>query len=217
MLEEYLKTSASLVEKYSATIHKYKNNLIAIKGYLKSNSKEAEKYIDSLLDNLKDRKYSWVSKINYISVDTLRYLIYYKLSKSEELNLKISVNVSKDIKEIPSDIFNLNELSNILDIIGEYFDNANYASDESDQKEFNFDLYMMDNKMTFTISNTYKEEVDMNLITKNGYTTKGKGHGFGLYEIDKVINSFKFISNKYEKIDNYFVTTLIIDLEKLEK
>ena len=36
LLEDYMKTSAGLIEKYSSTVHKYKNNLIAIKGYLKT-------------------------------------------------------------------------------------------------------------------------------------------------------------------------------------
>ena len=51
-------------------------------------------------------------------------------------------------------------------------------------------------------------------LTKNGYTTKGKGHGFGLYDIEK---SLKLISNlnvKYELLDNYFMATLLIDLKK---
>ena len=65
LLEDYLKTSADLVEKHSSTIHKYKNNLIAIKGYLKSDIKEANNYIDNLLENYKTKKYSWFSKINY--------------------------------------------------------------------------------------------------------------------------------------------------------
>lgn len=217
LLEEYLKTSASLVENYSSTVHKYKNNLIAIKGYLKSDAKEADRYIDSLLETFQDRKYSWFSKLNYISIDTLRYLIYYKLSQSEELNLKISVNVSKDIKEIPNNILNLHELGNLLDILGEYFDNANYASHESNLKELNFDLYLEEKRLVFVISNTYKEEMDLSLITKNGYTTKGKGHGLGLYDIDRTINSLNFLTNNYELVNNYFVTTLTIDLEKLGK
>lgn len=83
ILEDYLKTSADLVEKHSSTIHKYKNNLIAIKGYLKSDIKEANNYIDTLIENYKTKKYSWFSKLNYIKIDIVRYLVYCKLSKAE--------------------------------------------------------------------------------------------------------------------------------------
>ena len=99
LLDDYLKTSADVVEKYSSTIHKYKNNLISIQGYLKTDVNQANKYIDNLLDDYKNKKYSWFSKINYIKNDAFRYLIYYKLNKAEEKNLKLSITVSKELKK----------------------------------------------------------------------------------------------------------------------
>ena len=217
MLEEYLKTSADLIDKYSSTVHKYKNNLVVIKGYIKSDIPEANKYIDGLLEKVEDKKYTWVKQLNRISIDSIRYIIYYKLSKAEECNLKIFVNVSKDIKDINSIILNSNDLGHVLDILGEYFDNAIYASNESVEKELNLDIFKLDNELILSISNTFKGSLDLASITKNGYTTKGKGHGFGLYDIDKTIKNIEVLSNKYEIIDNYFITTLKIQLNKKTK
>jgi len=217
MLEEYLKTSTELIEKYSSTNHKFKNNLIALKGYIETDIDEANRYVDSLLDNMKNKKYRWVSKINNIPINTIRYLINYKLSKSEELNLKIVVNVSEEIKEIDKNILTQHDLGIILEILGEYFDNANYACNESDLKELNFDLYLDGSKLVFLLANTYKEEMDLNSLNKNGYTTKGKGHGFGLYDVDKTIKDMKFLSSKYEKFDNYFMVTFTVDLAEIKK
>lgn len=210
LLEDYLKTSADLVEKHSSTIHKYKNNLIAIKGYLKSDIKEANNYIDTLLENYKTKKYSWFSKLNYIKIDIVRYLVYCKLSKAEALNLKISVDVSSNVKKFSNKELTVYEINTLSDIIGEYFDNAIYASNESQAKELNFSLYMEDDKLIFVLANTYKEKVDLSLITKNGYTTKGKNHGFGLYDIDKTLKSIPCFEVKYELLDNYFVVSLTI-------
>lgn len=212
LLEEYLKTSATLIENDNTTIHKYKNNLIILKGYLKTDVKAAIKYLDSLLEKYESKKYNWLKQTNYINIETIKYLIYYKLSKAEQLNLNIVVLVSEEIKKIKNNLLKQNELSVILDILGEYFDNAIYASNESKEKEIIFDLHKEDNNLVFTISNTYKGEIDLNLITKNGYTTKGKGHGFGLYDIDKVIKMNKSLDYKYEVIDNYFSVTLYIKI-----
>lgn len=217
LLEEYLKTSAELIEKYSTTNHKYKNNLISIKGYMKSNVEEAKSFVDGLLDNYKNEKYNWFTKINFITFDSIRYLVYYKLSKAEEENLNILVNVDKDIEKIASDLMNLSQTSVILDILGEFFDNSIYASQESKDKEMIFNIYFENKKMVFEISNTYLKEVDLNLIFKNGYTTKGKGHGFGLYEIDKNIKNYPFLDAKYEIVENYFITKLYISIESLEQ
>lgn len=210
LLEDYLKTSADLVEKHSSTIHKYKNNLIAIKGYLKSDIKEANNYIDTLLENYKTKKYSWFSKLNYIKIDIVRYLVYCKLSKAEALNLKISVDVSSNVKKFSNNELTVYEINTLSDIIGEYFDNAIYASNESKEKEINFVLYLENDKLIFVLANTYKEKVALSLITKNGYTTKGKNHGFGLYDIDKTLKSIPCFEVKYELLDNYFVVSLTI-------
>lgn len=211
-LKEYMKTSADLIERYSSAIHKYKNNLITIKGYLKTNVQGADEYIDQLLDNYKTKKYNWFSKINYIKVENLKYLVYYKLTKAEENNLKIFVSVSNDVKKISDDILNLHQVNIILEIIGEYFDNAIYASNESKEKELNFNMYLENKNLVLEIANTYKNKFDLNLITKNGYTTKGNNHGLGLYDVDKTIKKEIFLQNEYLKIDDYFIAKLIINI-----
>ena len=190
-------------------IHKYKNNLIVLKGYLNSDIKQANEYIDKLLDNYKDKKYSWFNKINYIQINPVRYLIYYKLTKAEDTNLNISVNVSGELKKVIDFKCDINIL---LDMIGEYFDNAIYASNESLEKQLILDLFLENDKIVFIITNTYKEKFDVKSITKNGYTTKGNGHGFGLYEIDKIIKKNEFINCNYEVIDNYFIVNLSINV-----
>lgn len=219
LLKDYLKTSAELIEKYSSTVHKYKNNLIAIKGYLKSDLKDADEYIDNLLGDYKDNKYNWFRKINYIQLDSIRYLIYYKLSKAESENLKITVDVSNDIRKYENEIFTVKESNILLEIIGEYFDNAIYASSESKEKELNFMLYGENNQLKFVIANTYKGHIDLSLIIKNGYTTKGKGHGLGLYDIEKTLKKNEWLKAKYELMDNYFITTfsIFINKESIEK
>lgn len=210
LLNDYLKNSAELIEKYSSTIHKYKNNLIAIKGYIKSSDKDAEKYIDNLLGEYDNRKYNWFRKINNISLDSIRYVVYYKLSKAENNNLKIIVDVSNELKNIPTNLFTIKESNILLEFIGEFFDNAIFASNESKEKELNLLIYKENDMYKFVFSNTYKGKIDLSLINKNGYTTKGKGHGFGLYDIERTLRKNNWLNVKYELLDNYFVTTLTI-------
>lgn len=214
LLDDYLKTSADVVEKYSSTVHKYKNNLISIQGYLKTDVKQANKYVDNLLEDYKNKKYSWFSKINYIKNDAFRYLVYYKLNKAEEKNLKLSVTVSKELKKIEINYLNVQETGIVLDILGELLDNATYAASESSSKELILDMYKEDNYITVEIANTYSNDFDLNSITKSGYTTKGKGHGLGLYEIDKSVKKLDFLTINYEKVDKYFIVKLLMKIDK---
>ena len=213
--QEYLKTSADLIEKYSSTIHKYKNNLITIKGYVNNDKEKANTYIDSLLDNYKAKKYSWFSKINYFEIDTLRYLIYYKLSKAEDNNLKLVVTVSKELKDVKYRELPVNEVGILSDIIGEYLDNAIYAASESDEKILVLDIFTQDDKINFVISNTYKNDFDINLITKSGYTTKVLS--IKKKKLVRQIKKINCIDIDYKKIDNYFIVEAKLDIIEKEK
>ncbi len=209
-LEEYMENSSDLIEKYSSTIHKYKNNLITIKGYIKSNKESAIEYIDSLLGDYKKKNYTWLMKINRIMQDTIKYLVYYKLSKAEDLRLKMTIDISNEIRKVDYSVFKVNEIGFLTETLGEYFDNAIYASSESVEKELYFMIYLEDDLLVFLIGNTYKDKIDLKEIEDNGYTTKGKGHGLGLYEIAKSIKNRKKFDYSYEVLDNYFVTKLMV-------
>ncbi len=213
LLEEYIKNSSDLLLKYASTNHKYKNNLITIKSYIKSNKKEALVYVDSLLDDYKPKKRNWLVRLNNIKEDNIRYFIYYKLSKCEDNKLKIFLDVSEMVNSIDYSCFDMSLVSNILDVLGEYFDNAIYASLESNEKELYFSCYLDDNNLVFLIANTYKDKISLDLIEQNGYTTKGKGHGLGLYSIFKNLKDNKKLDYSYDIVDNYFMAKLIVKLD----
>ena len=79
------------------------------------------------------------------------------------------------------------------------------------------DIFTQDDKINFIISNTYKNDFDIDLITKSEYSTKGKGHGLGLYDIDKQLKKINYIDIDYKKIDNYFVVEVELDIIEKEK
>ena len=212
LLEEYIKKSSELTEKYASSNHKYTNSLITIKSYIKSNKNNALKYIDSLLD-YNPKKSNWLVKLNYIKENSVRYLIYYKISKAEDSNLKVSVEISKDIKDVESLNLDVHELSMLSEVIGEYFDNAIYASLESKEKELHFSCYLDNNSLVFLIANTYKDKIDLDLIEQKDYTTKGQKHGRGLYDINKSLKDNNKLDYSYEVIDNYFVAKLAVKLD----
>ena len=211
ILEDYLETSALLLEKYSTNVHKYKNNLIAIKGYMKGDLNDANKYIDKLLDSYKTKKYKWVKDVNYIQIETIKHLIYYKLSKAEDMNLNISVNISKELKKTKNLKLNFENNNILMEVLGEYFDNAIIASLESMKKELVFNVYIENNFLVFVLANTFKDTVELNKLGGKGYTTKGKGHGNGLYQVSKELSKNKDINYKYELIDDYFSVILKVN------
>ena len=49
------------------------------------------------------------------------------------------------------------------------------------------------------------ENVDIKKMKKKGYTTKGKGHGNGLYYADKIIKRSSILKSENSIINNYYV------------
>ena len=211
LLEDYLKTSTELLEKYSVTIHKYKNNLIAIKGYMNDNQNDANLYIDKLLENFKTKKYKWLKDVNYIQIEVIKYLIYYKLVAAEDLGLKINITVSSDLKKLKTLNLDIENNNILLEVLGEYFDNAIMASKESLKRELNISLYVENNDLVFMIANTYNNKIEITRLEEKGYTTKGKYHGRGLYEVAKSLKKNEIMKYKYEILDDYFIATLKIN------
>lgn len=210
---KYMKTNADLIEKYSFVQHQYKNQLILIKGYASKNNKKLLTYINQLLKDYQYKKYEWVTKVNYINLDELRYLIFYKLVEAENLNLKLDIQVSREVKNIDLKNLNIKEINDFAAIIGEYLDNAIYAAKQSKAKELCFDCYLEDELLIFEISNTYIKKIDIEKISKRGYSTKGENRGLGIYEIDVIVKKNKKFSTSRTVENKYFITRTSLDLK----
>ena len=69
-----------------------------------------------------------------------------------------------------------------------------------------------DDKIIFSIYNTYTGKIDLNKIG-TGYTTKGKGRGYGLRLVEDIISTnHSFDINRYLE-DNYYVTDLTVKIK----
>ena len=78
------------------------------------------------------------------------------------------------------------------------------------KKNVTLEIYESNNQLTFAISNTYKELVSIDKMNFDGYTTKGEGHGRGLYYANKLLAKTKKLSVEQMFLDKYFVQKLYV-------
>lgn len=213
-LFEYFKELEDSIDDISLTNHEYKNQLSILKNYIKNNNKkEAIKYINDIIKEANIEDKTLISELKYIPKGGIKGLLYYKIITAKNKNITMVLDVNKQVtKKLEKLSYEENKI--ISKILGVYIDNCIEAMPEIENKIINIEIYNMQNKINIVISNPFsKEKLDINKISKKGYTTKGKGHGKGLYLVNKIINRSKKLNSETTVINNYFIQKLIIHLE----
>ena len=187
--------------------HELKNNLSIIRSLTKN-----KKIIDKVDEMLKfsiiiDDKA--IEDLKNVPKGGLKGLLYYKVALAKNKNVKmiveVSPKVSNIIKKIPT-----NKLRNICIVLGIYLDNALETAEMSNNKTVSLEIYEVNKKLNFTISNSYNKLISIKQMKKKGFTTKGKNHGKGLYYVNKLINKYKWIETSQMFLNNYFIQKITI-------
>lgn len=197
-------------EEQDLKIHEYKNQLSKITSI--TSDKEILSKIEEILDVDLTADTYLLGKIKNIPKGELKSLIYYKFLVASKENLKLFINVSSEINT-KSYKFSKSQYRILSNLIGIFFDNAIEASKESKERELYFEIYDSNIGLTFLISNTYKEKIDLSKIGTKGYTTKGGSHGKGLYLAKKLLNKKNNISTRTVINGNQFIQKIIIEKE----
>lgn len=210
---EYVKKYEKEIDEFRIKQHEFKNTLICIKGMVSSN-KDAVKFIDSILNDEGKEDYDVLKDVMKVEISPIKGLIYNKLLICKQNDIYSVLNIDsgisfKKIKKIDS-----NTLKDITVVLGVLLDNAIEASIKTVEKSLSIYLYNEDDKFIFQISNTFSESFNVDLLCKQGYSTKGKGRGYGLALAKKTIDKNKNLDIKSEIRDDVFIQYLKVNVSK---
>ena len=211
----YVTKYEKIITAQGKTNHEFKNQLMVIRGYAQMNSPKLIEYIDSVTADTNRTHSSYlISQLNKFPDGGIKGLLYYKLSIMEDEKISYEINVEVGVKT------KLNSLSvdmykNITKILGVLFDNAIDASKKSKDKKIIINVVKKTNLVTFSIYNTYKGKIDINELG-NGFTTKGKGHGYGLRLVKDIIESSNIFKLENLIENEYYVTKLTIKTKNMQ-
>lgn len=215
-LKEENKQMLNYVTKYEKIItaqgktnHEFKNQLMVIRGYAQMHSDKIIEYIDEIVEDSNKAGSSYlISQLNNFPDGGIKGLLYYKLSIMEDENINYTINVEKGVKTKLKTL-STNNYKNITKILGVLLDNAIDASKKSKHKKINISVIKENKNIVFKIYNTYKGKIDIEKVG-TGYTSKGKGHGYGLRLVKDIINENKVFDISHDLEDNYLVSSLYI-------
>ena len=186
--------------------HEYNNQLMILSGYL-DNKKELKKYLYSIIEDHKTGQNYEIRQLSKLDNIGLKRLLYYKINK-----IKFCPYISENINDILNNI-SFNTYKDITKVFGILIDNAIDASKESDDKDIFLYMTKDDNYLSIKIINSINSDMYLNKIGKNRFTTKGKGHGFGLMLVKDILKR----NDRIELVTDYnntnFSQTVLIDLK----
>ena len=222
-LKEENKQMYNHVTKYEKIIteqgkanHEFKNQLMVIRGYAQMKSDKLIEYIDSITKDANKTHSSYlISQLNKFPEGGIKGLLYYKLSIMDEQKIKYELYVETGVKT-KINTLSVNMYKNITKILGVLLDNAIDASKKSKDKRIIVSVSKEKSNVIFNISNTYKGKLDLDKIG-TGFTTKGFGHGYGLRLVNDIMKETNSFEVKNEILDKYYVSKLIIKIERKKK
>ena len=130
--------------------------------------------------------------MNAVSEPAVAALLIGKIARASELNvdfvLREGCNYSSSDMDLPSEML-ITVIGNLLD---NSFDAMNKSSDYAKRKELMFGIYSKPGAVLITVDDTGDGIKSENIasIFENGYSTKGKGRGTGLYQVKTMVENF---------------------------
>lgn len=210
---DYVKNSEDWIETHKLQSHEIRNQLIVIKNIAaKCKNKELNDYIEALINENLESK-GWIDKLNNVPKEGLRGLLYYKVQQMEKAGITIALDISKSIKKSDFSDLSVLEYQNLCTIMGVYLDNAIEAASESENRYTGIEIYKAKNRVVIAISNTYKGPLNTEKFSVEGYSTKGKGRGYGLPLVKSILCKDDRFAQHQEIINDYYIQYLEIKIK----
>lgn len=213
-LLEIMKIYENDVEEQRTIFHETKNEFMIVRCKIddKEDNQSIMQYIDSILDEKSKKKTSMIkyAKFKYLPSNGLKGFFYYKFMEAEKKNIKVSVNISKNIENSFLGELETNDFKQLTRIIGVYLDNAIEASYLSDDKKLGIEVYLIKDNISIIISNTFNNNIESEKLGNIKFSTKGKNRGHGLLLVKNILNNSSIFESKNEINGNIFIQKLTI-------
>ncbi|WP_195516365.1 sensor histidine kinase [Paraclostridium bifermentans] len=176
-----------LMGKLKANEHEYKNHLNTIWSIAQVTPPEdikekLQEYISNIVDDTEE-----FSMLLNVENTIIKAVLYNKGQRAEKLGVKYIYNVRSNFKDISLDNSELTViLSNLLN-------NAIEATSMIKKKEL--EVFIEEDNKYYIIDVKNRTEglkvEDLSNIFKMGYSTKGEGRGYGLYNVKSIVDKYR--------------------------
>ncbi len=203
----YVQNFEDWIEKEQLNRHEYKNQLAVLRCLTKE--KKVKEKIDEILEDNINIEGQAVTNLKNLPKGGIKGLMYYKAAIAQKQKINLTTDVSIESKGLLTKLSE-KQVRILCKLIGIYFDNAIEAAAESRKKNLMIEIYELKDRVSIVFSNTFKRHKNMKDRNKKGVSSKGEGRGNGLYFASKLIKENKWLEQKQEIIDNYYIQQVFV-------
>lgn len=212
LLLENLNDYEKMLDYQRVANHENKNQLLVIKTMVNKNNKKLHEFLDEIIKEKREDNESLYNSAKRIPSGGLQGLVYQKMLVMQDKNINIDLNISNEVRKIKLSKLDAKTNFDLLRVVGIIIDNAIDETSKLKEKEISVSMYKDDNNLIIDIANKCKNIPDLEKIDEKGYTTKEKGHGYGLSLLKDICDKNSKIKNERKIIGNIFFQIIKIKL-----
>ena len=193
-----------IIQNMKASEHEYKNHINMIYSMIQVSKSipEIKEKASNYIGHIQNK--NSFSKVLDIENTIVKAVIYSKLVECEQLGINLSYEIKASMKE------SYLEDTEITIILSNLLNNAIEATKNATDKKIMVDIrylerYKIQVKNSISGLNINPEEIEN--FFKKGFSSKGKGRGYGLFNVKKIVKKYK--GNIYARVVEDF---LVIDI-----
>lgn len=211
-LLDFMQIYEEEIEKERIIKHEYKNQLLTIKSKIIDNDNENKiiDYINNVIEDESSFAQEEYVKFQYLPPNGLKALLYFKVASAKAKNINVSINISPSVKDSFLNELTTKDFKDLGILLGVFIDNAIEASINSDKKLLGLEIYEENNEIIIIISNSYTGQINTNKIGKEHFSTKGKGRGYGLLLVKKILKHNNRFECEKEITSSLYIQNIII-------
>jgi two-component system sensor histidine kinase AgrC len=201
----YNRVLDSIIKDLRRFKHNYNNILSVFGGYIKTKKwDELERYYTQICGDIS--KVSFLDNLAMANIKNagILWLIMGKYEHAKEVEVDFRVVTEGVVGEIDM------KMSEFCEVLGILLDNAIEAAKASERKIVELFIRRIDENISFVIENAVSEKVDVAKLYEEGYSTKGKDRGLGLYILKRIISKYRNVILNTQAEESRFRQELII-------
>ncbi|ANZ69866.1 sensor histidine kinase [Pediococcus claussenii] len=190
--------------------HDFKNIMLSLDGYVHEKDWSGlQKYVDDV--NKSSESFinvnEEVSALNYIKNVGIKNLILQKYIYAKQNKIKFSIEIKEELPLL--DKYGID----LIRILGILIDNAIEEAELSEQRKVILAYISFNDHNELIIANSIQnvENISISNLIKDGFTTKGNGHGNGLNTVSVLVDKSELLDFEIQIINQMFYANIILE------